>query len=133
MTASRNRAAALLAVAAALACAAPAAAAPDPLVAGGSFARTVPFIDGTVHAFECHAAAPGATSTTVSSCVLTDGLHSIAAPASSSSGPVAATDEAVATSPLSEWRVCWTASAAYGDGTSQSTSGCTIASSVAGV
>jgi hypothetical protein len=128
----RIHAAALLALAAAAIGAAPASAAPAPLTAGASFARTVPFIDGTVYAFECHAAAPGASTTTVSSCNLTDGLHNNNAPAVTSNGPFATTNQAVATTPLSQWRVCWTASATYSDGTSQSTNGCTTASSVAG-
>jgi hypothetical protein len=122
----------LLASALAAVAAAPAGAAPAPLVAGGSFARTVPLIDGTVYAFECRAAAPGAASTTISACTLTDGLHNIAAPAATSLGQAAVTTQSVATTPLSQWRVCWTASSTYADGTSQSTSGCTAASSIAG-
>jgi hypothetical protein len=46
-----------LAVTGALAAAAPAAASAA-VIAGGSFARTAPFIDGTLYAFECHAAGP---------------------------------------------------------------------------
>jgi hypothetical protein len=122
----------LCSLAAATVCAAPAGAAPAPMVAGASFARTVPFIDGTIYAFECHAAAPGATSTTISSCALSDGLHTIAAPPTTSAGPAAVTTQAVATTPVSQWKVCWTAGAAYADGTTQSTSGCTTASSLAG-
>jgi hypothetical protein len=124
--------AALLASALAAVAAVPAGAAPAPLVAGGSFARTVPFIDGTLYAFECHAGAPGAAATTISACTLSDGLHTIAAPAATSLGQAAVTTESVATTPLSQWRVCWTASSTYADGTSQSTSGCTAASSIAG-
>jgi hypothetical protein len=122
----------LLASALGAVAAAPADAAPAPIVAGGSFAQTVPFIDGTVYAFECHAAAPGAASTTISACTLTDGLHDIAAPPATSLGGAAVTTEGVATTPLSQWRVCWTASSTYADGTSKSTSGCTAASSIAG-
>jgi hypothetical protein len=107
--------------------AAPAGAATTPLVAGASFARTIPFIDGTIYAFECHASAPGAVSTSIDSC----SLNSYAAPPSTSSGSVATTSEAVSV-PVATYRVCWTASARYSDGTSQSTSGCTISSSVGG-
>jgi hypothetical protein len=64
---------------AALVAAAPASAAPAPIVAGGSFARTVPFIDGSIYEFECHAAAPGATSTRITSCVLSDGVENLPA------------------------------------------------------
>jgi hypothetical protein len=112
--------------------AAPAGAATAPLTSGASFARTVPFIDGTIYAFECHAAAPDATTTAIGSCVVTDGFHNIAAPPRTSSGSVATTDSAVATTPLSEWKVCWTARADYADGSSQSKSGCTTSSSLAG-
>jgi hypothetical protein len=122
----------LLASALAAVVAMPAVAAPAPLVAGGSFVRTIPFIDGTLYTFECHAVAPGAASTTVSACTMTDGLHTIAAPPATTLGQAAVTTETVATTPLSQWRVCWTASSTYGDGTSQSTSGCTTASSTAG-
>lgn len=40
----------------------------NPIVGGGSFVRTGPFIDGWIYVFECHVVAPGATTTTVSSC-----------------------------------------------------------------
>ena len=129
MHSRRVRAAALIALTAG-AIAVPAtsaAAAPVPIVGGASFARTAPFIDGTIYAFECHATAPGAVTTSVDSC----SLNAYAAPASTSSGPVASTSEAVAV-PVTTYRVCWTVSARYIDGTSQSASGCTISSSVAG-
>ena len=128
----RLAATALCALAATALGSSPAGAAPAPIAAGASFARTAPFIDGTVYAFECHAAAPGATSTTISSCALTDGLHTITAPAATSAGPAATTAQAVATTPLSQWQVCWTAGASYADGTGSSTTGCTSASSLAG-
>ena len=83
--------------------------------------------DGTIYAFECHATAPGAVSTSIDSC----SLNSYGASPSTSSGPVASTSAAIAV-PVTTYRVCWTASARYSDGTSQSTSGCTISSSVGG-
>jgi hypothetical protein len=129
MQARRARVAALIALAtAAIATSvSTASAAAAPIVGGASFAQTAPFIDGTIYAFECHASAPGAVSTSIVSCA----LNSYGAPASTSSGPVASTSAAIAV-PVTTYRVCWTASARYSDGTSQSTSGCTISSSVAG-
>ena len=139
MVSKRSGQAGLLAVLAAivvpiaLLAAGAAGAADAPITAGGSFVQTVPFIDGTLYTFECHAAAPEASSTTISSCTMSDGLHNIAAPPSTSvGGQAATTSEAVATTPLSQWKVCWTASATYSDGSGQSTSGCTNASSLAG-
>jgi hypothetical protein len=129
MQSRRIRAAALIALAAG-AIAVPVAtaeAAPAPIVGGASFAQTAPFIDGTIYAFECHATAPGAVSTSIDSC----SLNSYGASPSTSSGPVAGTSAAIAV-PVTTYRVCWTASARYSDGTSQSTSGCTISSSVGG-
>jgi hypothetical protein len=108
-----------------------ASAASTPIVGGGSFARTVPFIDGYIYAFECHVAAPGAVSTSVNSCVLTNGTSSIAAPPSTSSGSFAQTNEAVSID-TATFKVCWTGSASYSDGSSQSTSGCTTSSPFAG-
>jgi hypothetical protein len=129
MNAGRVRGAALIALAAAAVAipATTAEAANAPLVGGASFARTIPFIDGTIYAFECHASAPGAVSTSIDSCT----MGQYAAPASTSSGSVATTNEAVSV-PVATYNVCWTASARYSDGTSQSTSGCTISSSVGG-
>jgi len=119
--------AALLAAVVAAVSAAPAAAA-GPIVAGGSFVRTAPFIDGYIYSFECHATAPGAVATTISSCA----LNSIGAPPVTMAGPVAATREAVSTNPSLVYKVCWTASASYADGTTSSTSGCSPSSSIAG-
>src|SRR5919201_1337138 len=106
MQSRRIRSAALIALAGAIAVpVATADAANAPIVAGASFARTIPFIDGTIYAFECHAAAAGAVSTTIDSC----SLNNYAAPASASSGPFATTNEAVAV-PVATYQVCWTAS-----------------------
>jgi hypothetical protein len=109
-------------------------AATTPIVGGGSFVRTAPFIDGWIYAFECHAAAAGAVSTSVDSCLLRyAGLTASGAPASTSQGPVASTSGAVSTNPADLYTVCWTVSARYGDGSSQSTSGCSSpASSIGG-
>jgi hypothetical protein len=63
----------------------PAVAAPAPLVAGGSFVRTIPFIDETLYARD----------------------HARSA---------AVTTETVATTPLSQWRGCTTASSIAGAG-----------------
>jgi hypothetical protein len=115
---------------AALVAAAPASAAPAPIVAGGSFARTVPFIDGSIYEFECHAAAPGATSTRITSCVLSDGVENLPA-----TGLTSQSEAAVATGSYSldsyQWKLCWTASATYSDGSTQTTSGCSGTSSLA--
>src|SRR5690349_19269917 len=102
------------------------AGAASPLVAGGSFVRTVPFIDGSIYAFECHAAAPGAVSTTVSSCtmVTSAGVNEAGAPAVTSSGSVAQTHDAVSMSVFT-YHLCWTASAKFSDGSTQTASGCT--------
>ena len=110
------------AVAACLAAAAPAAASAA-ITAGGSFARTAPFIDGTIYVFECHAAAPGAVQ--ITSCTMTDGLHTHSAPGASGTG-FAFTDSAVSTS-NGPWRVCWTAT-----GGGSTTSGCSTTSEFAG-
>ena len=130
MKVRRAGSAALIALVAGLLAAAPSEAA-APIVAGGAFARTAPFIDGYIVPFECHAVAAGAVSTTISSCVLKAGGSSIAAPPVTSTGPFAATNEAVART-ASSYQVCWTAGATYTDGTTQSTSGCSLASPIAG-
>jgi len=105
----------------------PASAATTPLLGGGSFARTIPFIDGYLYVYECHAVAPGAVSTSVDRCA----FGSTGAPAASAQGPVATTNGGVsrASSPS---QVCWTVSARYGDGTSQTKSGCSTLSAIAG-
>ena len=108
------------------------AAAAGPIVGGGSFARSIPFIDGWIYTWECHAAAPGAASTTISSCTLNSVDGPIGAPSVTSTGPAAATDESVSTNPALTYHVCWTASASYADGTTANTSGCTLSSSIAG-
>lgn len=56
---------------------------------------------------------------------------STGAPAASAQGPVATTNGGVsrASSPS---QVCWTVSARYGDGTSQTKSGCSTLSAIAG-
>lgn len=133
MKKSRIRLAVPLALVGAAVAAAPASAATAPMAAGGSFARTAPFIDGSIYAYECHAVAPGALSTTISSCTLkaSDGGSIPAAP-STSPGPVAATSGAVSSNVSLTYQVCWTASATYADGSSQSTSGCSSSSSIAG-
>jgi hypothetical protein len=130
MKVRRAGSAALIALAAGFTAAAPAQAA-APIVAGGSFARTAPFIDGYIVPWECHAVAAGAVSTTISSCVLKAGASSIPAPPVTQTGPVAATNEAVAQT-SSSYQVCWTASATYTDGTSQATSGCSSGGPIAG-
>ena len=134
MQLSRVRRAALgaLSVVAVGALAAPAAGAANaPLVAGGSFAQTVPFIDGTIYPFECHAFAAGATTTAINSCVLSNGISSYAASPVTSAGPFAITsaDTIVDVAP---YQLCWKATATYADATTQTTSGCTAASAVGG-
>lgn len=119
--------AALVALSAGAFGAAPASAATGPLVGGGSFARTVPFIDGDLYAFECHAVAPGAVTTSVVSCA----LGSATAPPASAQGPAAFTYGIVSRAP-SPTSVCWTVSASYSDGTSQTRSGCSTVSAIAG-
>ncbi|MDX6665970.1 MAG: hypothetical protein QOG68_2176, partial [Solirubrobacteraceae bacterium] len=90
------------------------------------------FIDGYIYEWECHAAAPGAASVTISSCVLA-ARDTIGAPPVTSQGPVAATDLG-ASEDTANGRLCWTASARYSDGTTQSTSGCSlVANSLAGL
>ena len=134
MNARRLRTPALAALAAATAIAVPtttAAAATTPIVGGGSFARTIPFIDGSIVAYECHAAAPGAVSTTVNSCVLNSVFGPDAAPPSTSPGPAAATSGAVSLDPAT-YQVCWTVSAKYVDGSTQSTSGCSTSGGLVG-
>jgi hypothetical protein len=134
MHTSRLRAAALTALAAAIAVAVPAttaAAATTPIVGGGSFARTIPFIDGSIVAYECHAAAPGAVSTTVNSCVLNSVFGPVPAPPSTSPGPAAATSGAVSLDPAT-YQVCWTVSAQYVDGSTQSSSGCSTSGTLVG-
>jgi hypothetical protein len=122
----RTACAAALAVTALFA-ASPAHAATGALVGGGSFARTIPFIDGDIYTFECHAAAPGAVSTRVDSCT----LGAVAAPPASSAGAAAVTDGAVSQDPRTT-QVCWTVSATFADGTSQAKSGCSTSSDLAG-
>jgi hypothetical protein len=135
MNARRSRAAALaalIAAAVAATAAVPAAsAAPAPIVGGGSFARTIPFIDGNIVEFECHAAAPGALSTTVSSCVLNSVFGPVAAPESTSPGPAAATSQGVSLAPAN-YQVCWTVSAGYSDGSTQASSGCSSSGTLVG-
>lgn len=135
MNARRSRAAAaaaLIAAAVAATAAVPAAsAAPAPIVGGGSFARTIPFIDGNIVAFECHAAAPGAVSTTVSSCALNSVYGPVPAPASTSPGPAAATSQGVSIG-AATYQVCWTVSARYSDGSSQTGSGCSTSGTLVG-
>ncbi|HEY2436506.1 MAG TPA: hypothetical protein VGH93_04955 [Solirubrobacteraceae bacterium] len=122
--------AALIAGALSAAAASTAAAADPALMGGGSFARTVPFVDGQIYAFECHALAPGAQTTTVDSCSMTpDGP--IAAPPATASGPFAITHGAVSSNPSVSYTLCWTVSATYADGITQATSGCAGPSSVA--
>jgi hypothetical protein len=104
-----------------------ASAATTPLVGSGAFARTVPFIDGYLYAYACHANAPGAISTSVVNCK----LGSVAAPPATAPGPAAFTYGGVsqASSPTS---VCWTVSARYTDGTTQTKNGCSTVSAIAG-
>jgi hypothetical protein len=127
----RSRTAALCALAVAAVPATSAHAATGALVGGGSFARTIPFIDGDIYAFECHAAAPGALTTRVTSCALTSTFGTVSAPAASSTGPAAATDGAVSWDP-SPNHVCWTVSATFADGTTQTKSGCSTTSDTGG-
>lgn len=137
MNTRRLRAGAPTLLAAAIAVAVPAtaattaSAATTPIVGGGSFARTVPFIDGSIVAYECHAAAPGAVSTTVNSCVLNSVFGPVAAAPSTSPGPAAATSGAVSLDPAT-YQVCWTVSARYADGSTQSSSGCTTSGTLVG-
>jgi hypothetical protein len=122
------RALAPLAVAGlALAAAAPAGAAPAPIVGVGAFARTIPFIDGDLYAFSCTATAPGAVSTSVDSCA----LGSVGAPAATQAGPLATTSEGVSQDPRTT-SVCWTVSARYSDGSTQTATGCSTSSDLAG-
>jgi hypothetical protein len=102
------------------------------MVGGGSFARTIPFIDGSIYAYECHAFAPGAASTSVDSCNLMYLYTAGSAPPATSNGPVAATYGAVSTNPANVYRVCWTVSARYPDSSTQSKSGCSTSSNIAG-
>ena len=112
--------------------AAPAGAAPTPMTATGEYARTAPFIDGTIYDIQCGAAAPGAVTTRIDSCKLIDPRGSgYGAPAVASDGATANTSYLVAI-PTYQWHLCWTASATYGDGSSQSTTGCTGVSPYAG-
>ena len=112
--------------------AAPASAAPAPLVVSGQYARTAPFIDGTIYSIECDAVAPGAITTRIDSCKLADpsGLG-YSAPAVSSQGPTARTNTLVAI-PTYQWRLCWSGSATYADGSTQSAGGCTAVSPYTG-
>jgi hypothetical protein len=132
MQVRRTRAAALAAATSSAAVPALADAADGPIVANASFAQTVPFIDGMIYAYECHAAAPDAVSTTISSCVLESGIDTYPAPPVTSSGSAAFADQGVSVDPK-PYQVCWTASSLYADGTTQGASGCTSTSPVAGV
>ena len=132
MTSRRARTAALLALAVAAAVpATDAHAATGALVGGGSFARTAPFIDGVIYLYECHAAAPGALTTRVDSCTISSSRGTSSAPSASSPGPFAATNAGIVWDP-SPNQVCWKVSATFADGTTQSKSGCTTTSDVAG-
>jgi hypothetical protein len=132
MTVRRTRACVLAALCTSILAAAPAHAAPVPIVATGSFARTVPFIDGSIYVFECDASAPGASVTRIDSCVLSDGVEHLTAPPVTQNGPAAQTTGAYSLDSY-QWQLCWTASATYPDGSTQSASGCTGTSSLAGV
>ena|SRR5438309_2229874 len=132
MDVRRLRLPVLLALSVSAFAAAPADAANPPIVAGGSFARTVPFIDGSIYAFECHAAAAGAVSTTISSCTLNSIDGAVGAPPVTQQGPAAETSGAVSTNVSLTYQVCWTASARYLDGSTQTTTGCSTSSSIAG-
>jgi hypothetical protein len=107
-----------------------ASAATAPLTGGGSFVRTAPFIDGWIYAFECHALAPGAQTTTVESCSMSP-RGPITAPRSTAGGPFAVTSGSVSTDPATAYTLCWTVSATYAGGATQSAGGCTAASSIA--
>jgi hypothetical protein len=107
-----------------------ASAATPPITGGGSFVRTGPFIDGWIYEFECHAIAPGAQTTTVDSCSMSP-RGPITAPKTTSNGPFAVTSAGVSTDPATAYTLCWTVSATYSGGATQSTSGCTAASSIA--
>lgn len=129
---ARRSATAAIAVLATCAIAAPAASAANaPIVAGGSFARTIPFIDGNIVVFECHAAAAGAVSTTISSCQLNSVYGPVGAAPVTQTGSAAVSDGAVSIDPAN-FQVCWTASAVYADGSTQSTSGCSTSGQLAG-
>jgi hypothetical protein len=117
----------ILSVAAGAGAAATPASAAGALAGGGSFARTIPFIDGDIYAFECHAVAPGAVSTSVDSCT----LGAVAAPATQQTGPAAVTTQGVSQDPRVT-SVCWTVSATFADGMRQTKSGCSTASDLAG-
>ena len=94
-----------------------------------TFVRTIPFIDGYIYAYECHAIAPGATTITISHCS-TDSIDDPPIASESVAGArITVGGVARDTQPT---QVCWTASATYADGTSQMTSGCTITSEFAG-
>jgi hypothetical protein len=96
------------------------AAATDVITAGGNFTGVL--ANGLTVAFECHAVAPGAVSTSITKCALTTG-HSAA--------PIALPGDAAATAstatvPIAPFRLCWSASATYIDATVRTTSACTI-------
>lgn len=97
------------------------------IVAGGNYTGVI--ANGLTVTFECHAAAPGAVSTAIDSCYLTTGgaAAPIALP-----GDAAAT-AGVSTVPFAPFRLCWSASATFVDASRNSTSGCTLLPSVAGV
>jgi hypothetical protein len=111
--------------------ASPAAAAEPPIAAAGSFARTIPFIDGELYAYECTASAPGAVSTSITSCQLTSRFGTVGAAPTTSQGAAAETAAAVSWDTTTN-KLCWTASARYIDGSTQSTSGCSSVSDTAG-
>jgi hypothetical protein len=129
MTLRSGRLALAGALCASLLAAAPAGAA-APLVASGAFARTAPFIDGSIYEFECDAAAPGATSTRIDSCVVSNGVSSFGASGGTSAAEAAVADGSYI-EPSYNWKLCWTASATYPDGSTKTTSGCTGSSSLA--
>lgn len=105
----------------------PASAATTPLVGAGSFARTIPFIDGYLYQYACAAHAPGAVSTSVESCT----FGATGAPPATAQGAVAFTSGGISRA-SSKSSVCWTVSARYGDGTTQTKSGCSTVSAIAG-
>jgi hypothetical protein len=71
-------------------------------------------------------------STTISSCTLNSVDGPVAAPPVTQAGPAASTSGAVSTNVSLTYQACWIASARYADGTTQSTSGCSTSSSLAG-
>jgi hypothetical protein len=110
----------------------PASAATAPLTATGQYVRTSPFIDGTLYDIQCSAAAPGAVTTRIDSCKLINQWNqSYDAPPVTEEGSLAHTYYLVVI-PTYQWKLCWTASATYGDGSTKATGGCTAVSPYAG-